>query len=108
MAQNTDMPGAGLSAPILFAAHEAIGQRCNEQNKLFIRCKMKDAHPAACLDQGKQVMGCVVDTLSTINRHCRPELETFAACLRGNNYAFQKCREEQEAFRQSWAAVPRD
>ena len=44
----------------LLAAGKVIGRECIQANTQFIICKKGDENPAACLDQGEKVTGCVL------------------------------------------------
>ena len=90
------------------AANQLIGERCHAQNMGFMRCKQTAAgagDPRACLARGRDVTGCVADTLAAVRKHAGGEFGAFRDCLEEHGGDFSACRAQQRAFRETWAAA---
>ena len=89
--------GAATSS-VLFSVHKHLQQRCAQKSAAYLACKKNDQNPAACLEEGAKVTGCMLDLLKELKGKCPDTLNKYAACMDYRSNQFTKCRAEQAAF----------
>ena len=64
---------------VLLAVSRQIASACAAQNRAFLDCKRRDRNPEACLKEGDEVTGCVIDLcVSPLINLCSQLLRPFA------------------------------
>lgn len=86
------------ASSILMSASKVIAIECGAPSKAYIACKNRDGNPAACLNEGNDLTGCVIDMLKDLNQKCPSELKTYYECMDYYSNNLLKCREQQKAF----------
>lgn len=89
------------TSSVLYAAGKEIGATCDAENRSFLKCKMVDEDPAACLDKGEAVKSCVLGVLKSAMATCEETFQSYATCLDkqiSQEYMFERCRKEEHAF----------
>lgn len=97
----TTKPAAMATSSVLYAAAKEIGATCDAQNRAFLKCKMADEDPAACLDKGEAVQSCALGVLKSAMATCEKAFQTYATCLDNQisqEYMFERCRKQEHAF----------
>ena len=89
--------GAATSSA-LFSVHKHLQQRCAQKSAAYLACKKNDQNPAACLEEGAKVTGCMIDLLKELKAKCPDSMNKYAECMDYRSNKFDKCRAEQAAF----------
>ena len=76
------MSGAGDSgaatSSVLFSVHKHLQQRCAQKSAAYLACKKNDQNPAACLEEGAKVTGCMIDLLKELKAKCPDSMNKYA------------------------------
>ena len=89
------------TSSVLYAAAKEIGTTCEAINREFIKCKVEDDEPSACLAQGEKVQECALGVLKSAMATCEETFQKYATCLDNQisqEYMFERCRKEEGAF----------
>jgi NADH dehydrogenase (ubiquinone) 1 alpha subcomplex subunit 8 len=85
------------SALLVGAAHH-YGSYCNDQNDVFMGCRMDNKDPRKCLEEGKKVTACAKEFFSKIKETCNEEFTEYWTCLDYKNQDPSQCRKTQKVF----------
>ena len=55
--------GRADTSSMLFSVHKHLQARCADRSAAYLACKKNDQNPAACLEEGAKVTGCMLDLL---------------------------------------------
>mmetsp|Transcript_23306 Transcript_23306/g.57187 ORF Transcript_23306/g.57187 Transcript_23306/m.57187 type:complete len:108 (+) Transcript_23306:333-656(+) len=86
------------TSAVLFSVHKHLQARCATRSAAFLSCKKNNANPAACIQEGTAVTGCMLDLLKELKGKCPVTLNKYAECMDYRSNQFPKCRVEQAAF----------
>jgi|TARA_B110000977_G_scaffold17078_1_gene20813 NADH dehydrogenase (ubiquinone) 1 alpha subcomplex subunit 8 len=86
------------TSSVLFAVHKHLQLRCAQRSAAYLACKKNNQDPAACLEEGAKVTGCMIDLLKELKGKCPASLNQYAECLDYRSNKFAKCRVEQGKF----------
>ena len=90
--------GRADTSSMLFSVHKHLQARCADRSAAYLACKKNDQNPAACLEEGAKVTGCMLDLLKELKGKCPDTLNKYAQCMDYRSNQFTKCRAEQAAF----------
>mmetsp|Transcript_2111 Transcript_2111/g.2796 ORF Transcript_2111/g.2796 Transcript_2111/m.2796 type:complete len:118 (-) Transcript_2111:656-1009(-) len=79
----------------LMAASKFIGHLCDAENTLFVDCKRRNQHPAACIPTGKAVLSCTERAIQLQENHCAASFLKFTQCLDKHANMLKRCKAEQ-------------
>ncbi|CAL9774130.1 unnamed protein product [Musa acuminata subsp. burmannicoides] len=89
MSGSVDAAGEPIpTSAVLMAAAKHIATRCRAENVAFIKCKKKDPNPEKCLDKGRHVTSCV---LNSVLNFCYPMIHWDQQEISLNNLYEQSC-----------------
>ncbi len=60
---------------VLLAVSRQIASTCAAQNRAFLDCKRRDKNPEACLKEGDDVTGCVINLCASPADHVATQLQ---------------------------------
>ena len=58
--------GRADTSSMLFSVHKHLQARCADRSAAYLACKKNDQNPAACLEEGAKVTGCMLDLLKEL------------------------------------------
>lgn len=91
------------TSALLFSVHKHLQAKCAGKSAAYLACKKGNQNPAACLEEGAKVTGCMLDLLKELKGKCPDSLNKYAECMDYRSNTFTKCRTEQAAFEvRSW------
>lgn len=89
-----------VTYPVLLAASNYIGKKCEWQNNEFYLCRRETKDPRQCLDAGKDVTACALGVFQGIKKHCQEHFDKYVNCLENStaDLEFSPCRKTQAAL----------
>ncbi|XP_014474865.1 PREDICTED: NADH dehydrogenase [ubiquinone] 1 alpha subcomplex subunit 8 [Dinoponera quadriceps] len=88
--------------PVLHTASVYIGKACEWYNNDYMLCRMEEADPRRCLNEGKAVTACALDILKKMKKHCLEDFNAYMTCLERSSGTLELslCRKTQAALDQ--------
>ena len=60
------MSEPAATSAVLFSVHKHLQAKCAAHSAAYLACKKKNQDPAACLEEGSKVTGCMLDLYAPV------------------------------------------